>query len=86
MRPLWEGERQVVKGSGRDEPIWIVILSQALMIQSSTGKQYTGDLFQRIGFYSNKFTQHSPMDPNACLYYPRQPGVYSGLSQASLTL
>jgi hypothetical protein len=25
QRPLWEGDREVVKRSGRDEPIWVVI-------------------------------------------------------------
>jgi hypothetical protein len=25
QRPLWEGEHEVVKTSGRDEPIWVVI-------------------------------------------------------------
>jgi hypothetical protein len=25
QRPLWEGDDQVVKRSGRDEPIWVVI-------------------------------------------------------------
>jgi hypothetical protein len=33
--------------------------------QSSRGKQYSGDsLLQRTGFYSNKSTWHSHMDPN----------------------
>jgi hypothetical protein len=32
-------------------------------------------LFQRTGFYSNTFKWHIPMDPNACLCYPSQPGV-----------
>jgi hypothetical protein len=25
QRPLWEGDQEVVKRSGRDEPMWIVI-------------------------------------------------------------
>jgi hypothetical protein len=25
LRPLWEGDQEVVKRSGRDEPIWVVI-------------------------------------------------------------
>jgi hypothetical protein len=25
QRPLWEGDQKVVKRSGRDEPIWVVI-------------------------------------------------------------
>jgi hypothetical protein len=25
QRPLWEGDREVVKRSGRDEPIWVAI-------------------------------------------------------------
>jgi hypothetical protein len=25
QRPLWEGDQEVVKRSGRDEPIWVVI-------------------------------------------------------------
>jgi hypothetical protein len=25
QRPLWEGDREVVKRSGRDEPVWVAI-------------------------------------------------------------
>jgi hypothetical protein len=25
QRPLWEGDKEVMKRSGRDEPIWVVI-------------------------------------------------------------
>jgi hypothetical protein len=25
QRPLWEGDQEVVKRSGRDEPVWVVI-------------------------------------------------------------
>jgi hypothetical protein len=25
QRPLWEGDQEVMKGSGRDEPIWFAI-------------------------------------------------------------
>jgi hypothetical protein len=25
QRPLWEGDREVVKRSGRDEPMWVAI-------------------------------------------------------------
>jgi hypothetical protein len=25
QRPLWEGDQEVVKRSGRDEPMWVVI-------------------------------------------------------------
>jgi hypothetical protein len=46
-----------------------------LLVQLSTERQYSGDsYFREQGFYSNKFTLHFPMDPNACLYYPSQPG------------
>jgi hypothetical protein len=26
QRPLWEGDQEIAKRSGRDEPIWVVIL------------------------------------------------------------
>jgi hypothetical protein len=42
-------------------------------------------LFQRTGFYSNKFTWHFPTDPNACLCYPSQPGVTQTFPQVSLS-
>jgi hypothetical protein len=42
-------------------------------------------LFQRAEFYSNSFTWHFPMDPNACLCYPSQP-VYSDLPPSLLCL
>jgi hypothetical protein len=49
---------------------------ERLLVQLSTERQYSGDsYFREQGFYSNKFTQHFPMDPNACLCYPSQPGV-----------
>jgi hypothetical protein len=25
QRPLWEGDQKVVKRSGRDEPVWVII-------------------------------------------------------------
>jgi hypothetical protein len=49
----------------------IIKMSQALMVQSSTGKQYSGDSVQRTGFYSNKSTGHSPTDSNACPLLPQ---------------
>jgi hypothetical protein len=27
QRPLWEGDQEVVKRAGRDEPIWVTILT-----------------------------------------------------------
>jgi hypothetical protein len=42
-------------------------------------------LFQRTGFYSNKFTRHFPMDPNACPCYPSQPGITQTFPQVSFT-
>jgi hypothetical protein len=55
-------------------------LSRVLIVQSSADKQYSGDsFFQRTRFYLNKFTEQSPMDPNACLVYPSQLEVCSDL-------
>jgi hypothetical protein len=55
------------------------------MIHSSADKQYSGDsYFREQGFYSNTFTPHFPVDPNACLCYPSQ--FYSDLPQVSLTM
>jgi hypothetical protein len=43
-------------------------------------------LFQRAGFYSNTFTWHFFMDPNACLCYPNQPGVIQTFPQVLLNV
>jgi hypothetical protein len=52
-------------------------LSRALIVQSSTDKQYSGDSY----FREQDFIQTNlhGTDPNACLYYPSQPGGYSDL-------
>jgi hypothetical protein len=42
--------------------------------------------FREQGFYSNTFTWHFPMDPNACLCYPSQPGVTQTFPKVSLTM
>jgi hypothetical protein len=55
------------------------------LVQLSTERQYSGDsYFREQGFYSNTFTWHVPMDPNACLCYPSQPGVTQTFIQVSL--
>jgi hypothetical protein len=60
---------------------------ERLLVQLSTGKQYSGDsYFRDQGSYSNKFTRHFPMDPNAHLCYPSQPGVTQTFPQVSLTM
>jgi hypothetical protein len=36
QRPLWEGDQEVVKRSGRDEPMWVVIhMYMETMLESS---------------------------------------------------
>jgi hypothetical protein len=60
---------------------------ESLLVHLSTERRYSGDsYFRGQGFYSNKFTWHFPMDPNACLYYPSQPGVTQTFPQVLLTV
>jgi hypothetical protein len=60
---------------------------ECLLVQFSTKRQYSGDsYFREQDFYSNKFTWHFPMDPNACLYYSSQPRLTQTFTQVSLTM
>jgi hypothetical protein len=65
----------------------VVYCHKRLSVQLSTERPYSGDsYFREQGFYSNKFTWHFPMDPNACLCDPSQLGVTQTFPQVSLTL
>jgi hypothetical protein len=55
-------------------------------VQRDSTQETLISYFREQSFYSNKFTQHFPMDPNACLYYPSQPGVTQTFPQVSLTM
>jgi hypothetical protein len=57
------------------------------MVQSSTSKQYSGDsYFREQDFIQTNLHSTLPRILMPVLCYPSQPGVYSGLPQASLTM
>jgi hypothetical protein len=81
----WEAKKKPEKGWSPWPLQGHIPCRERLLDQLGTETVLRRLLFQRTGFYSNTFTRHFPMDPNACLCYPSQPGVTQTFPQISLT-